>query len=78
MATLTREKKMWVKEEIKKINELWKTETPAQLARILGVEYQQLNYIVMEMRKSGFDLPKKHIKGQIRTLLDEVKAELGK
>ena len=76
MRTTRKEGHMWTKEEIKAVNELWKTATTAEICEKLNVDYMQLSYMVQQMRKAGMDLPKKHVKGNLQGLIKEVMAEL--
>lgn len=69
------EKHMWTKDEISLVIKLWSSESVHTLAKKLGVNYQQLNYIAKELRKNGFPMPKKHSKGQIGSLIAELKRE---
>lgn len=67
---------MWTKDEIKKILNLWEDSTMEEMAEKLGVNRQQLDYIVTSMRKAGFVLSKKHKRGQLSVMLQEVLNEL--
>lgn len=67
---------MWTKDDVKTVAKLWNSATVKELCDKLNVEYQQLNYIAKEMRKAGFDLPKKHSKGYVNSLLKEVYNEM--
>lgn len=72
---MTNNSHMWKKDEIKKILELWNTMNVVELAKEFNVNKQQLGYIVIQMRKAGFTLPKKHMNGKLQSLLKEVLAE---
>lgn len=73
---MRKEQHMWTKEEIKLVNSLWATTTTHELCKKLGVDNQQLNYMVAEMRKAGLVLAKKHKKGNLQALIKEVMSEL--
>ncbi len=66
----------WTKEDIKKVATLWDTNTTAEIKEQLGISTNQLTYIVGEMRKNGFTLPKKHKNGYIRALIEECRKEM--
>lgn len=69
-------KHSWTKEDIKKIIKLWSSKTTKDLADEIGVSTGQIGYIAMNIRKSGYKLPRKTVKGQLRTLIGEVIEEL--
>jgi hypothetical protein len=66
---------MWTKNEVKKVQSMWNTSTKEEICEELNLESHQIMYIVNAMRKAGFDLPKKHKKGQLQNLLREILAE---
>lgn len=67
---------MWVKDEIKKIHGLWNSATTKEICERLNVDRAQLGYIVLQMRRAGFNLPKKHENGKLQGLLKEVLSEI--
>lgn len=69
---------MWTKDDIRTVSKAWETMTNKEICEKLNINYSQLVYITQEMRKIGFNLPKKHTKGYVKSLLLEVKAEMGK
>lgn len=71
-----RPQRVWKEEEIKSIVSFWKDFTPSEIARKLGMRNEQVNYLVTEMRKIGFDLPKKKQKGRLQAILLKVKSEM--
>ena len=68
---MTRQSKMWTKEEIKQVTTLWETSTMKQMLETLNVTYTQLAYIVKEIRKAGYNLPRKRANGNIQTLIKD-------
>lgn len=67
---------MWTKDEIKKVTKLWESNSVETLAEEMGVKPNQLYGLIVQMRKAGFNLIKKHRKGYLLSLLKEVKAEM--
>lgn len=63
---------MWTKNEVREVYKLWVSKTKEETAKALGVTPMQLMHIVGEMRRAGIDLPKKHRKGHLRNLLEEM------
>ena len=70
--------KFWVKEEIKTVMTQWDTKTKQELAEELGRTTEQISYIVMHIRKAGYDLPKKYKAGVIQNLIKECITDLKK
>lgn len=73
-AKITRNRRdahMWTKADIKKVATLWEKSTVEEICEELGLRKDQLTYIIMHMRKAGFDLPRKHKIGYIQNLLRE-------
>lgn len=68
---------MWTKEEIIKISKLWEHSRTEDIAEELGVLPQQVSYMVYTMRKAGYPMAKKHVKGRLSSLIQEVAAEQG-
>jgi len=66
---------MWTKDELKQVVELWDKISAKDLCIKLNVKYQQLTYIVKEMRKAGLILNKKHINGHVQSLIKEMMSE---
>lgn len=70
---MTTQKRLSItKDMITKFKELWQSKGAKELAEELGISQQQVSYIAHEVRRAGFDLPKKRIPGQLRTLISEV------
>ncbi len=69
-------KHMWTKDEIKKIARMWTDKTMQDIADDLGVEKIKIAALTTQMRKAGFNLPRKHRNGYLLSLLKEVKAEM--
>ena len=67
--------KMWTKVEIGVVLDLWTTQTASQIANKIGCHSKHVNYIATQMRKAGVDLPRKSVRGYLRTLIEEVKKE---
>lgn len=63
---------MWTKDEAKKVLRLWSSKTREEVAKEIGVSELQLYNIVTQLRKAGFNLPKKHRNGHLRNLLEEM------
>ncbi len=63
---------MWTIAEAKIVLTLWNQKTKAEVAEELGVTELQLQGIVAQLRKAGFNLPKKHKNGHLRNLLEEM------
>lgn len=71
-------RRMFTKEEIKQILNLWESKTTDEIAAILNRPWQSIAYMATQMRKYGFKMPLKHRKHTINNLLQEVKDELEK
>lgn len=69
---------LWTKDEIKTVASLWETSNFEDLCNKLDVKDFQLNYIVGHMRRAGFKLTKKHKKGYLQNLIQEVLLEVKK
>lgn len=65
---------MWTKDDLKKVLQLWESNTKEEIAAEIGVTELQLYHAVGQLRKAGFNIPKKHKKGQLRNLLEELAA----
>ena len=66
--------KMWTMDEFRTIKTLWDSKTFSEIRDQLGVNDNHLNYVVEQMRKEGVILPKKHSRGEIRSLIQKFKA----
>lgn len=71
-----KEKHQWTKGEMKKLINLWRGSSLEEMAGELGVEKGQIQYIAGQMRLSGIKLARKHSKGRIRLLIEELKKEM--
>ena len=65
------QKHMWTKEQINVVKTQWNTKTATEICNELNIQYQQLAYIVKQMRLAGFNLPRKHVQGNLQSLLKE-------
>ena len=72
---MTKVRKSWTKEDVRKVARLWETSTRDELAKELGVNVEQVTYISSEMRKVGFNIPKKRRNAEFRLMLAEVLGE---
>lgn len=70
-------KHSWTKEEIRALIKMWDTMTLDELALELGVGKQRIQAIAHVIRKKGYALAKKKMKGTIGLLIDEVLGEFG-
>ena len=68
---------MWTKDNVKKLLALWDTKSMREIADEIGVEVKNVQYMAHNLRLKGFPLAKKHVTGQLQTLLNEVAEELG-
>ena len=68
-------KKLWTKEEIAKVIDLWETKTTEEIAEELERPHTSIGYIAKAIRDSGYALPKKTKKGSILGLVKEVLRE---
>lgn len=66
----------WTKDEIKKVISLWTSKSLKEIGTDVGVNAQQVAYIAGQIRKSGFNLQKKTIKGNLRSLIGEAIKEI--
>lgn len=65
-------KHMWTKDEILKVIKLWNSKTTNDLAKELNVATHQIQALATQIRKSGYALPRKLVKGRLRSLIEEV------
>lgn len=63
------------KDIIRKLIDLWETKSTRDIAEELGVELGRVSYLATQIRKEGYDLPRKYIRGVTRKLIKEVLAE---
>lgn len=68
-------KKMWTKNEIKKVMDLWEKTSTESIAKELGRTRPQISYIATQLRKAGFKLARKRVVGRMASLLKEAIAE---
>jgi hypothetical protein len=61
----------WTKSEINKVLELWSTHSLKDLCIEIGINYRQIQYITSEIRKAGYNLPRKHVVSSRRALIFE-------
>lgn len=69
-------KKLWTKKEIRTFITLWDSKTTEEIATELNRPKSSMNYIAMHIRKSGYNLPKKHNVGKLDGLIKETLQEL--
>lgn len=62
---------MWTLEEIRLIKSVWDNKSVNDIAEQIGVLPQQIQYIATQMRKEGIKLPRKHVVGRTRGLIQE-------
>lgn len=67
---------LWTKADIQKVCKLWSTKTTQQIADDLKVEVYQVQSLATLIRKTGYPLPRKMVKGRLRTLVEEALSEL--
>lgn len=70
--------RMITKEEIKAVAQLWETKTAQSIAQELGLNTYQVMRVAKMLRDAGLELPKKHINGVFKNLINEVVGELKK
>jgi hypothetical protein len=68
----------WTADDIKKVITVWQTKTTKELAVELNKTTEEVNYIAAQIRKSGYDLPRKRKKGYIQPLIVSVISKLKK
>lgn len=69
--------KSWTKKEIKKMILLWESKTVEQICEEIGRNRSQVMGMAREIRRAGYDLPKKKVITKKRTLIEDVLKELG-
>lgn len=70
--------KIWSKEEVKKVIELWPTKRYSEIRNELNVSDSALSYLVANLRKMGVDLPKRPISSsQNKQTIAETLKEMG-
>lgn len=69
---------MWTKESIKTLIKLWDTSTIEDIAEELGVRKDQVSSMARRVRKAGYELPRKSVKGEVEKLIKEAIGELKK
>lgn len=68
-------RKMWTKEGVRKVQQLWEMGSSDSIAKELGVSKLQLTYMVNQMRNAGFKLAKKRRGGTLQAMLRDVLKE---
>lgn len=68
-------KKLWTKDEIKKVIELWESKTTEEIADELRRPHLSIGYIAKKIRDCGYPLSKKRKAGTIMNLVKEVLKE---
>lgn len=76
MSKIFKTRRMWTKDDVRLIYKLWTSKTTAEICDEMKITNMQLNYIIIQMRKAGIDVPKKHKKGHLNNLLYEMAHEL--
>lgn len=68
--------RMLTKEEFQKFVELWNTSDAKTIAETLNITKERVSNIAMQIRKAGYDLPKKRINSAFQTLMREALDEV--
>jgi len=68
----TIQRKSWTKKDIAAVLDLWETKTKAEIAEQLDVKMWQLTYLIKEIEKAGYKIPKKKQHHQTQILIKEV------
>ena len=66
------EKKMFTQQEVNAVLELWETKTTEQIAKELGRDKSSIQYLATQIRKAGYNLPRKRHTGTIQLMIKEV------
>ena len=66
----------WTKEDIKALIHLWDDNTKKEIADKLGCNASQVGSMVFRVRKAGYSLPRKTVKGIMEGLIKEAISEL--
>ncbi len=78
MKSTTQHNRMYTKQDIKVVIELWETSNTAEIAKELDITSQQVQYLAGQIRKFGYKLTRKTVRGYMGTLVKEVMGELHK
>jgi predicted phage-related endonuclease len=65
----------FTKDEINMVIDLWETKTLGEMAEALGRSIPSVTYIAQRIRKAGFNLSIKHVKGKNDSLVKTVLRE---
>ena len=68
--------KLWTKEEIRKVIDMWEDKTMGELCAILGRNKGSIMHIATAIRKQGYKLPKKMTRVKTDGLIQEVIREM--
>jgi hypothetical protein len=68
--------KLWTKDEVKKLIDLWEHSTVAEVCKALKRNKGQVLYMALQIRKSGYNLPKKIYPRRTNGMVKEVLREL--
>lgn len=69
---------MWTKGDIKDLISLWDSNTKEEIAATLGCTKEQVGSMVFRVRKAGYELPRKTVKGITEGLILEAIEEMRK
>ncbi len=68
---------MWTKEEIALVIDLWETQRTEEIAERIGLAPSQVTYMAGILRKAGYPMAQKHLKGKIYSLIEAVANDRG-
>lgn len=69
------QRRYWTKDEIATVIDLWQSSSLDDIALKLQRERKHIVYIAAQIRKAGYQLPKKRINGKLKSLISEVLLE---
>lgn len=64
-------RKLWTGNEIKMVVKLWESKTTADLAEELGRPVQSVQALATKIRKAGYPLKRKMMRGTLQSLIKE-------
>lgn len=68
---------MWTKENIKQLMKLWDDNTLEEIANEMGLQTGQVQYMAHAIRKMGYVITRKHVRGRIKSTIEDAMQELG-
>ncbi len=72
----TKEVKMWTKDEMRTLFNLWESHSTEEIADVLGRNREAISYMAKKLRQHGLKIAKKKRVGVIQSLIKEFIEEM--